>query len=175
MARPKSSFAGLGTFAVTAINNRKLTKMKNDFERINQQNNDNMEIVSQHLKTIRDLHIATLAGICDLNIQLTELSRSSWEILDFLKDIDRREEILGDLKLFLINVEDEVEKIHSLSKEYPEYALLLAENLNMLMENKGVKLDHFKRMPSTSDIKWAKSVLESVETTLVQVKKQVMR
>jgi len=175
MSRPKSSYAGIGTFAVAAINNRKMGKMKNEFERINRQHQSNLEIVSDQLNNVRDLHIASLAGICSVSDQLTDLSHQSWAILEFLEIVERREEALGDLKLFLISVEEEVEKINSLEPDYPEYALLLAENLHQLLENEGVELQHFKRMPSTSDIKWAKSVLDSVSENLANLRQKVLR
>lgn len=175
MSRPKSSYAGLGTFVMSAVNSRKLTSMKNEFERINNQHQSNLEIVSNQLKSIRDLHIASLAGISLVSEQLSELSRQSWKVLEFLERIEKREEVLGDLKLFLISVEEEVEKITKLEPDYPEYALLLAENLSLLLSAENVEIAHFKRMPSTADIKWAKSVLNSVDETLARLRQSVLR
>ena len=182
MSRPKSPYVGIGTFALAAVNTRKLSKMRSEFERINSDQASNLEVVGSNLKSlggqlndIRDLHVASLSGVFALSGQLQELSKSSWEILEFLKYEDRREDILGNLKLFLINTEEELEKINNLTEEYPEYALLLASNLHELLEHEGVEIEHFKRMPSTADIKWAKSVLDSVERTFAQLKDKVLR
>lgn len=175
MSRPKSPYVGLGTFALAAINTRKLSKMRNEFERIDSNQVNSLRYVGEQLQSVRDLHVASLAGFSSLSIQLTELSKSSWEILEFLQYKDRREDILGNLKLFLINTEEELTRINKLAEDYPEYALLLASNLHTLLDEKGVRIEHFKRMPSTNDIKWAKSVLDSVDNTFAELKIKVLR
>ena len=118
MSRPKSPYVGIGTFALAAVNTRKLSKMRSEFERINSNQASNLEVVESNLKSlggqlndIRVLHIASLSGIAALSGQLQELSKSSWEILEFLQYEDRREEILGNLKLFLFNTVEVLEKI----------------------------------------------------------------
>ena len=75
----------------------------------------------------------------------------------------------------MINLEEEVESINQISENYPEYALLLTEELVLLLQNEGVQIEHFKRMPSTADIKWAKSVLDSVSKTYSRLKEVVLR
>lgn len=163
MGRPKSSVAGLGTLGLTALNSRKLTKMKREFAAIQDAHTNNMEYIGHELRNIRDLHLASFAGLATLSNQITDLSKTSWEILDYIKEKDRKEEVLGYLKLLLINLEEEIERINGLSEDYPEYALLLIENLDALIEGEGLELERFKSMPP-SDIKWAKSILDSIGT-----------
>ena len=74
------------------------------------------------------------------------------------------QETLGTLKLFLIHVEEEIDKIKSMSTEFPVYSAYMAEELREMFRSKNVSIEHFKRMPSTTDIKWAKSVIDSVES-----------
>ena len=74
-----------------------------------------------------------MAGLAVLSEQITDLSKSQWEILQHLERAEQKEEILGHLKLLLINTEEEVERITSLAEEYPEYGLLLIRDLKNIV------------------------------------------
>ena len=63
MGRPKSSFAGLGTIGLTAYNSRKLNKMKREFADLQESQRNNSEYIGKELRNIRDLHIASFAGL----------------------------------------------------------------------------------------------------------------
>jgi len=172
MARPKSSLAGLGNLGLTAYNSRKLSKMKSEFASIQQSHKDNMEYIGTELRNIRDLHIASMAGLAVLSEQITDLSKSQWEILQYLERAEQKGEILGHLKLLLINTEEEVERITILGEEYPEYGLLLIRDLKNIIEDNEVRIEQFKSLPPT-DIKWAKSVLNSINTVYTRLYNQV--
>ena len=115
-----------------------------------------------------------MSGLANLSLQIDQLQESVWGINEHFRNIEMREEKLGNLKLFLINLEEEVKSINEISENYPEYALLLSEELVLLLENEGVEIEHFKLMPSTADIKWAKSVLDSVTKTYSRLKEVVL-
>ena len=85
-------------------------------------------------------------------------------ILETLKKQEMEREILDDLKIFLITIEGELEKIETISKTHPEYAALLSEDLFNLLETNNVDYTRFKRM-RPDDIKWAKSVIDKVGKT----------
>lgn len=172
MDRPKSSFAGLGTLGLTAYNSRKLNKMKREFADLQESQRNNSEYIGKELRNIRDLHIASFAGLTVLSNQITDLSKSQWDILRHLEDRELKNEILGDLKLLLINTEEEIERINTLGNEFPEYSLLLIRELKNTFEENGVRIEQFKSLPP-SEIKWAKSVLNSIGSVYTKLYNQV--
>ena len=159
--RPKSSLIGLGDFALSMHNVRKTSQINSKIDSMSNELIARSDATLSALQTIGELQVATMSGLITIHDELDELSQSSWKILERLNESERREEILGDLKLFLIHVEEEVTKIRGLFSKYPEYSTLMAENLNKLIIEKNVSLNQFKRMP-TNDIKWAKNVIDSV-------------
>ena len=169
MSRPKSSVVGFFNLATSVYNTRQIQKMGSGFQSLSDQTNTDSQMMLSGIKTIQDLQIASMAGIYQLQEQLDELSKSSWEILNQLKIADHKEEVLGSLKLFLIAVEEEVQNITRLSDNYIEYASLMAEDLRNLMISSEVNIEKFKRMPSTTDIKWAKLVIDSVEELYISL------
>ncbi len=168
MSRPKESVFGLITGTANLYSANKIRKLGSEFNNMtNSINNSIAMSTNQTLNAIRnleELQVATMAGIYHIGVELNELSRASWEIVSALDREDKRQEILGTLKLFLIHVEEEIDKIKSMTAEFPVYSAYMAEELRDMFRSKNVSIEHFKRMPSTSDIKWAKSVIDTVES-----------
>ena len=149
--RPKSSLVGMGDFALSAMNYRKMRSIErqNDF-------------TSSALEEIRDTQRFSMAGIISLHNEIEEISRTQWSIIDHLKNMENKGEILGNLKLILVHVEEQSELVNEQSRRYPEFAAMLSMNLkNMLIESE-ICLSNLKMM-SVGDIKWAKKVLEGVD------------
>ena len=162
MTRPKSSIVGFGNLGTSIYAASKVRKLGTEFGSLAEQIETNQSLSMSTINNIQDLSIASMAGIYELSRQLDELSNASWAVLDHIKLVDRRDEVLGNLKLLLINIEEEIVNIRNLFLNYPEYATLMAEDMNTLLDKSGVDIEKFKRMPSTEDIKWAKKVLASV-------------
>ena len=83
---------------------------------------------------------------------------------DMVTEMMRQEnakEFLGDLKILLIGLEDELEKIDSLAETHLEFAALYAEDLDEFLKSNNIDYTLFKRMDQTG-IKWAKSVIQQV-------------
>jgi len=159
--RPKSSLIGIGDFALSIHNARKTKQLGSQIDSVANALVARSDATFSALQTIGERQVATMNGLITIKSELNELSQSSWEILNHLNEVNLREEILGDLKLFLIHVEEEVTKISEISEKYPEYSALMADNLNKIIIEKNVSVNQFKRMP-TNDIKWAKEVIDSV-------------
>ena len=168
MSRPKESVFGLISGTANLYNTNKIRKLGSEFNSVtNSINNSIAQASIQTLTAIgnlEELQIASMAGIYQIGIELNDLSKASWEIVNALDREDKRQETLGTLKLFLIHVEEEIDKIKSMSIEFPVYSAYMAEELREMFRSKNVSIEHFKRMPSTTDIKWAKSVIDSVES-----------
>jgi len=160
MARPKESTFGLIT---GGYNTLKIRKLGSEFDSISKKIERNSSLTLSAIQTVTDLQIATLSGLHNINLELDNLSKSSWKILDELRREDLRQEVLGTLKVFLINVEEQINFIKQTYENYPVWGTYMAEELKKMFNSKGVTIEHFKRMPSTKDIKWAKSVIDEVQ------------
>jgi len=150
--RPNSSWLGMGDFALSAMNYRKMKSIErqNDF-------------TSSALEEIRDIQRFSMSGIISLHNEIEELSRTQWHILDHLTNIENKEQILGNLKLILVHTEEQFQLIEQMSREYPEFAALLSMNLKNMLEESNICLNNLKMM-SIADIKWAKQVLDDVNS-----------
>jgi hypothetical protein len=116
------------------------------------------------LEDIRKAQIASLYGMAELHSSLQKLDLTQNEILQELKRQDKEEDVLGNLKIFLIQVEDELERILLMSESHLEYSVMLAEDLKKSLFDNDINVSRFKRL-SRDDIKWAKSVIENVSET----------
>ena len=170
----KESTYGLITGAGALYSAAKVRKLGKDLSNFRSSVQNGLNANFNAIRSVAELQVATMSGLANLSLQINQLQESVWDVNKHFLNIENREEILGDLKLFLINLEEEVESINQISENYPEYALLLSEELVLLLENEGVEIEHFKRMPSTADIKWAKSVLDSVTKTYSRLKEVVL-
>ena len=120
--------------------------------------------IQQDISLLRDAQLVSIAGIIKIAESLSEMDVKIDAILETLKKQEMEREILDDLKIFLITIEGELEKIETISKTHPEYAALLSEDLFNLLETNNVDYTRFKRM-RPDDIKWAKSVIDKVGKT----------
>ena len=199
MARPKSSLFDFAGFVVSVNNNLKIKRNREEQittnDKLNNQNHmisnlsEQTSIISNKIDDIGELQYATATGVRDVLFSLTQtlsglenihaeleiLSKGSWEMMNFLQKIEKREEVLGTLRIFLIDVEEEVEKISLLSKDFLVFSLLMAEDLKSLFDSKNVSISHFKRMPSIDDLKWAKKVIQSVNELYISLGEKVTR
>jgi len=103
-----------------------------------------------------------ISGLLIIKSEIEKLSEQTWDILNVMSEIDRKEEVLGTLRLFLIEVEEELERILELSSIYPEFAAAILDELMAMFIDNNVSIDKFKRMKSVDDIKWAKKIIREV-------------
>lgn len=197
MSRPKSSLIGLADLVVSVHNNRKIRRNRDEQIRTNDNlihqnhliSNLNLQtsIISNKIDMIGELQLATANGVRDVLSSLTHtvsgleeihtelevLSKGSWEIMNFLQKVERKEEVLGSLRIFLIDVEEEVDKISSFSNDFLIFSFLMSEDLKSLFDSKNVTINHFKRMPNIDDLKWAKKVIRSVDELHISLGKKI--
>jgi hypothetical protein len=164
MARPKSSIVGLGDAGLSLYSANKLRKIGSEFDSIRRNQEIGAKMTLSAIGGIQDLQVATMRGISELGYQLLELSKISWSIANYYERKEAKEDFLGDLKMVLINFEEELDSIDELSENYLEYATLQVESLQSLVAEHDVRIEHFKTLPP-HDIKWAKGVLDRIETT----------
>ena len=164
MTRPKSSVIGFVDLGISGLNAKKINKIDKSLGLLSTEiYNSNMRIES-NLEDIKKAQVAGLYGIVELHSSLEKLDQTQNEILNELKRQDKMEDELGNLKIFLTNVEFELERILSISEKHLEYATMLAHDLqNSLVEN-NITVNRFKRL-DFDGIKYAKEVIESVSRT----------
>ena len=164
MSRPKSSVIGFVDLGLSGLNARKINQIDKSVGSLSTSlYNSNLKIESE-LESIRKAQIAGLYGIAELHSTLEKLDQTQNEILKELKRQDREKDDLGDLKIFLIQIEEELERIQSLSENHLEYSVMLAEDLKRSLIVNEININRFKRLDK-DDIKWAKSVIENVSET----------
>ena len=110
-----------------------------------------------------EAQIASLYGIAELHSSLQKFDLTQNEILQELKRQDKEKDELGDLKIFMFKVEDELERILLMSENHLEYSVMLAEDL----ENRyrPIKFTSDDSRGTIDEIQWAKSVIENVTKT----------
>lgn len=163
--RPIESKFGIGTGILSGYTALKVRKLGSDFNRnINNLqknlNHQNEQLLSGQNKLI-DMHIASMSGIYNIHLEVQELSKSQWALVQHFENLQAEKERLGDLKLFLRNVKKEVGRIRTISQTHPVYATFMAENLVKMFDAQNVRIEHFK-MLTVDEIDWADEVIESV-------------
>ena len=111
MARPRSSLVGLGDAGLSVYSANKLRKLNSEFDSIRRNHAKGTIMTLSAIDNISDLQMATMSGIRRLQGDIGDLAKISSNIADHLERKERMEEKLGDLKLILINIEEELEKI----------------------------------------------------------------
>jgi len=186
MSRPKSSGAGLVDLVLSAYNSRTLRQHSSALSTNNQTlehiqagmefTHDYIEHIDSKIDLLNQNQMATtliaiqnslqtqevITGLVGIKSEVEKLSNNTWSILAKMNDFERKEEILGTMRLFLIEIEEELERIEVLSHDYPVFASVLYEDLHNLIVRNEVTIDKFKRMHNVDDIKWAKSVILTV-------------
>jgi uncharacterized membrane protein (DUF485 family) len=161
MARPKSSMVGFVDLAMTTFHAGKLSSVNKNLVNLTADSNEATQSIKRELQSIKQAQIATVAGLVHVNERLKDIEATSNATLNELKRQDMEKEILGDLKLFLIDVEEAISEIQLISTKFPEYAALLAQDLSDLLNSPEIHIGKFKRMDQDG-IKWAKSVIQQV-------------
>ena len=185
MPRPKESIFGLISGSYSA---NKLRKMGKEFDALSKNRSSEMHSLKNELsdkidsvskkhsreielstnltlsaiQTISDLQIATMAGIHQLNLEVTELSKGQWALVNHFETVEQKREELANLKLFLRKVKKEIDKITNLSTSHLEYATYLSSVLREIFIDKDVKMEHLKHL-SVSEMDWAEEIIETVD------------
>ena len=152
---------GFVDLAMTTFHAGKLSSVNKNLVNLTADSNEATQSIKRELQSIKRAQIATVAGLAQVNERLKDIEATSNATLTELKRQEMEKEILGDLKLFLIDVDEAISQIRLISTKFPEYAALLAEDLSDLLNSHEIHHGKFKRM-DPDGIKWAKSVIQQV-------------
>ena len=77
---------------------------------------------------------------------------------------ERREEMVGDLKLIILSIKKALDHIDTIKKEYTVWAAFETQVLLDIVNDNDVEIRHFKRLPPT-EIEYVESVLQRLSLT----------
>ena len=176
--RPKTSWGSGFGLGFSGYNSVKLRSMKSDIGRMRAMQRETSEdirrstnLILNSIGSVAELQIATMSGLVELDNKLDTLSSIAWDVKGYLERKEKEENFVGDLKMIILGIEDELEKILEYSKKYPEYAIVQIEDLQTIIKDHDVKVEHFSKL-SFADIKQAKQVIESVDDAHFQLNKR---
>lgn len=161
--RPKSDLASLATLGVGAFGLRKVGKLERSFREyaIAQQNNHQQTM--QGLQSIAELQVASLYMLREVDEKLSTLSDIAWDLSNYLKLKEQKDEFLGDLRLTIRAINSALDEIDILTKTNLEFATLQVEILQELVIEHDVRIEHFKH--SHDDMDRAEKVLQRLNST----------
>jgi hypothetical protein len=162
MDRPKSSVIGLVDLGLTARNTVGLNRLTSNVSELSAELLHSNSAIQSQLDIIKNTQLATVAGMFEINDRLAVIERQNEDVLEELKRQEWEKDHLGDLKILLVALEDELEKIDLMAETHLEFAVLYAEDLDVYLKSNNIDYTKFKRMDQTG-IKWAKSVIQAVE------------
>lgn len=168
---PKSSTVGKFDLALSGYNALKLKSLSKEFETNNQELSERLEkqaelqtkMYYETIERLEFLQIYTMSGMVKIQSDITSLQGSMNSIEARLDRMEIRDEFLSRLRLSLLGIETEIEKISEIETLYPEYAAYMAECLQELVVDLGLKPDDFKYL-SMDEIKKANSILSNVSS-----------
>ena len=164
MGRPKSSVIGFVDLGISALNAKKINQIDKSVGSLSANVYSSNLNIESDLENIRKAQIASLYGIAELHSSLQKFNVTQNEILHELKRQDMEKDELGDLKIYLFKVEDELKRILLISENHLEYSVMLAEDLKKSLSDNNIHIRRFKR-GTVDEIQWAKSVIENVTKT----------
>ena len=161
MSRPKSSVIGFVDLGLTAKNAFGIKKLDTAISDISKYLIGSNLAVQRELEMIKNAQITSVLGMIEVNNRLELIENQMSDVVAEMKRQESAKDFLGDLKILLIGLEDELEKIDSLAETHLEFAALYAEDLDEFLKSNNIDYTLFKRMDQTG-IKWAKSVIQQV-------------
>jgi hypothetical protein len=138
-----------------------MSGVENQLESLSDEIRSNLIQQNNVLSTIQTSSCLTIQGLVDIFHSIENLAQQQWEVLNFMNEMDRKEEVLGTLRMFLFNVEREIKKIDTMFSSHPEFSFLMMQDLEYLFLSKKITQDKFKRM-HIDEFRWANSVMENV-------------
>ena len=179
MGSRKSGIASIIGLGVGAYNTKQLSSLSKNYNRLidGQKKNaeliykstelitNNQSLVMQGVGEVYTLQISSMIQLIEIDQKLNTLSEISWNIQEYFKLQEEKEQRLGDLKLLIMFFENALDQIDKTAENHLEFATIQVEVLQELVERHDVRIEHFKIMPNLEDIKKVNKILERIEDT----------
>jgi len=161
--RPKASLVGFGDLALSAYNTAKIRGVDAEISRLSSGLDSSFKLqraeVREKTNQIESFQFHAMNGLRVVHNEIGSLKSGLAEVNETLQRIENRDEITANLRLKILKIEEEIEKIRGYSENYPEYATLMAENLSSITSD--LDISSFKHM-NGDDLRWARDVLNSI-------------
>jgi hypothetical protein len=145
-----------------------VNKMSADISRAITRQSDEAErqsrLIGYDLDTIIDLQVGTIAELSKVHNSIVALELELSKVTNVLERQEYREEKVGDLKLIIMEIEESLDFIDTLKEDFTPWAAFQTRVLSDMIEDRGIKINDFKRLPST-EIKYVKGIMNRVQST----------
>ena len=160
---------------LTGVNTLQQRRLKSDLSRMQKEHSEALrrsqqetnstivkatEITLEAIKNVRDLQLATMVGLVEMDRKLDEISEAAWDLVNYFKDKQERESFLKGL---YFQLKKEMDFIRTYTEEYPEYAIIQLESLQQIIRQNGLTPDHFLFLTNMDDIEKAQTLIQSVD------------
>jgi hypothetical protein len=173
--RPKESLVGIFGALGSLYGANKLVQIQSGFSQYNRDITGNIsrqtevinrqtELQAYGFQSILELQAGTMYGISKVanSINILELELS--KVTNILQRQEMREDKVGDLKLIILEIDEALDFVDSIKKEYTPWATFQTRLLLDLIGEKKIKIHDFKHLPPT-EIKYVKNILNRAEDT----------
>ena len=152
---------------------KKLSKLDSNFKAFNHQitNSVNTQTGVQvaGFSALIELQSASFYAIRDVEKGIQRIERELANINNTLERIEARDDFIGDLKLIILSIKNALDHIDTIKNEYTPWATLETQILLDIVEENGLKIEHFKRLPPT-EIEFVQQVLNRLNLTHTECK-----
>jgi len=167
MARSKSkgSLVPLLDLGVDLYQTRKLSKMQREFDTLKL----GVGMSLYQINSILDVTIANNEILREVDSKLQNLSKISWKIASYFDRVEQREQFIADMRYSIFTFNRKLDEIDKYSEEYPEHALFETDIILELIEDRGLRAEHFA-IVSQDEMDRAQEFLDRFHSTRAKLK-----
>ena len=147
--RPKSSLAGIVGVGVGLYGGRKLTHIDKSFAQLNDTIATQTAIQAAGFGAMIELQMGTLFAIREVSEGIETVNRQLSEIKDVMLRQEKREEMVGDLKLIMLSIKKALDYIDTIKNEYTVWAAFETQVLLDIVDDNNLDIRQFKRLSPT--------------------------
>ena len=166
---------------LTGVNTLQQRRLKSDLVRMQTEHSDALrrsqqetnsaivrttKITLEAIKNVRDLQLATMINLVEMDMKLDEISDAAWDLVNYFKDKHERESFLKGL---YFDLKREMDFIRTFSEDCPEFAIIQLERLQQIIRQNGLTPDHFLFLTNMDDIEKAQNLIQSVDDLHYQI------
>lgn len=174
--RPKASTVGLWSGAIDTYTALNVRNMKKNYASLIETQRNMIGLQREQielskigftatlgaLSNVRDLTVASMGMIVELDEKLQELSNNQWEIAQHFERIEQREKFHAEMRYSVFLANQALDRIEIYSEDFPAYAFYQVEELEKIVEQRDVRAVHFSYV-STDEMNNAQNMLNRLE------------
>jgi len=162
--RPKSSLAGIIGVGSGLYGGQKLSNIDRNFTHLTNAVAAQTVIQAAGFGAMIELQMGTLFAIREVSEGIATVNRQLSGIRDVMLRQERREEMVGDLKLIVLSIKKALDNIDTIKNDYTVWAAFETQVLLDIVDDNGIDNRQFKRLPPT-EIEYVETVLQRLNST----------